>query len=110
MDGEVKMTLSDLDKLIRLESFLRDEPDSRQEIVVADLRTKSNEELREMIRQEMETLKELEAKEEIPVRRSRELGDRATALLFLHFFLHFHCITPATMRKNTRLCANVVSP
>ena len=49
VDGEVKMTLSDLDKLIRLESFLRDEPDSRQEIVVADLRTKSNEELREMI-------------------------------------------------------------
>ena len=26
VDGDVKMTLSDLDKLIRLESFLRDEP------------------------------------------------------------------------------------
>ena len=59
VDGDVKMTLSDLDKLIRLESFLRDEPDSRQEIVVADLRTKSNEELREMIREEVETLREL---------------------------------------------------
>ena len=60
VDGAVKMTLSDLDKLVRLESFLRDEPDSRQEIVVADLRNKSDEELREMMRQEMETLRELE--------------------------------------------------
>ena len=56
VDGDVKMTLSDLDKLIRLESFLRDEPDSRQEIVVADLKTKSNEELREMIREEVKLL------------------------------------------------------
>ncbi len=39
-DGQVKMALGDLDRLIRLESFLRDEPDSRQEIVVADLRNK----------------------------------------------------------------------
>ncbi len=54
------MTLSDLDKLIRLESFLRDEPDSRQEIVFPDLRDKSREELREMVRQEIEALKELE--------------------------------------------------
>ena len=57
VDGEVKMTLSDLDKLIRLESFLRDEPDSRQEIIIADLRNKSNEELREMIREETRLLK-----------------------------------------------------
>ncbi len=61
VDGDVKMTLSDLDRLIRLESFLRDEPDSRQEIVFPDLRDKSREELREMVRQEMETLKQLEA-------------------------------------------------
>ncbi len=54
------MTLSDLDKLIRLASFLRDEPDSRQEIVFPDLRDKSREELREMVRQEIEALKELE--------------------------------------------------
>ncbi len=60
-DGQVKMSLGDLDKLIRLESFLRDEPDSRQEIVFPDLRSKSREELREMIQQEMEVLKELGA-------------------------------------------------
>ena len=60
VDGEVKMTLSDLDKLIRLESFLRDEPDSRTEVVVADLRNKSAEELREMIREEVDLLGDLE--------------------------------------------------
>lgn len=62
-DGHVKMALGDLDKLIRLESFLRDEPDSRQEVVFGDLRNKSREELQEMVRQEMETLKELEVGE-----------------------------------------------
>lgn len=60
VDGHVKMTLADLDKLIRLEAFLRDEPDSRQEIVLPNLRNKSQEELREMIREEMQMLKELE--------------------------------------------------
>ena len=53
------MILGDLDKLIRLESFLRDEPDSRHEVVFADLRNKSDKELREMIREEMEVLNEL---------------------------------------------------
>ena len=64
VDGDVKMILGDLDKLIRLESFLRDEPDSRQEIVVADLRTKSNEELREMIQEELIVLKEIEMEDQ----------------------------------------------
>ena len=58
-DGHVKMALGDLDKLIRLESFLRDEPDSRQEIVVADLRNKSAEQLQEMIREELKLLKDI---------------------------------------------------
>ncbi len=58
-DGQVKMALGDLDRLIRLESFLRDEPDSRQEVVFGDLRNKSREELQEMIREEMEVLNEL---------------------------------------------------
>ncbi len=62
VDGTVRMNMGDLDRLIRLESFLRDEPDSRQEIVFPDLRDKSREELREMVRQEMETLKELEGR------------------------------------------------
>jgi hypothetical protein len=59
-EGNVKMTLADLDKLIRLEAFLSDEPDSRQEIVIGDLRGKSTEELREMMREEIQVLKELE--------------------------------------------------
>ncbi len=58
-DGHVKMTLGDLDRLIRLESFLRDEPDSRQEVVFPDLKDKSEAELREMMREEMEVLNEL---------------------------------------------------
>ncbi len=62
-DGQVKMSLGDLDKLIRLESFLRDEPDSGQEVVFGDLRNKSRAELQDMIREEMEVLKELETGE-----------------------------------------------
>jgi len=63
-EGKVKMTLGDLDKLIRLEAFLSDLPDSRQEIVFADLKNKSTEELRQMMRDEIESLKEIEASEE----------------------------------------------
>jgi hypothetical protein len=59
VEGEIKMTLSDLDKLIRLEAFLRDEPDSRQEVVFADLKDKSREELAEMVRSEVALLKEI---------------------------------------------------
>ena len=62
-DGQVKMNLGDLDRLIRLESFLRDEPDSRQELVFGDLRDKSAEELRQMMRDEMKLLKELQGPE-----------------------------------------------
>jgi len=69
-EGRIKMCLADLDRLIRLEAFLSDQPDSRAEIVFADLRNKSTEELREMVRQEMEMLKELEVKE-----RRAELQD-----------------------------------
>jgi hypothetical protein len=62
-EGNVKMTLADLDKLIRLEAFLSDEPDSRQELVFSDLKHKSREEIQEMIKRELEALQELEAKE-----------------------------------------------
>jgi hypothetical protein len=61
--GKVKMTLSDLDKLVRLEAFLADEPDSRQEILVGELSGKSREELREMMRKELEMLKQLDERE-----------------------------------------------
>ena len=55
-EGDMRMTLSDLDKLIRLESFLCDEPESRHELVLNDLKNKSDEELRVLVRREMETL------------------------------------------------------
>ena len=58
-EGQVKMTLSDLDKLIRLEAYLNDEPESRQEIIVHDLKDKSDEELRSIIKQEIALLREL---------------------------------------------------
>ncbi len=58
--GDVRMTLSDLDKLIRLESFLRDEPESRQEIILHDLRHKTDEELQILVNQEIELIKKLE--------------------------------------------------
>ena len=62
--GKVKMTLADLDKLIRLEAFLSDQPDARTEIVVSDLKNKSTEELRVMIKEEIEILKELDIQEQ----------------------------------------------
>jgi hypothetical protein len=60
-EGDLRMTLSDLDKLIRLEAFLSDEPESRHELVVNDLRDRSDEELREMVRRELDTLREIAA-------------------------------------------------
>ena len=59
-EGEIRMTLSDLDKLIRLEAFLSDEAESRHELVLSDLRGKSDTELREMVKQEIGFLDQLE--------------------------------------------------
>ena len=53
-DGRIKTTLADLDRLIRLESFLRKEPDSRPEIVMADLKDFSDKELLEMVGEDIE--------------------------------------------------------
>jgi hypothetical protein len=53
------MTLADLDKLIRLEAFLSDEPESRHELVLNDLSDKSDSALREMVKQEMEILRRI---------------------------------------------------
>jgi hypothetical protein len=58
-EGEIRMTLTDLDKLIRLEAFLCDEPESRHELVLNDLRDKSDNELREMVNQEIEVLRRI---------------------------------------------------
>ena len=59
-EGEVKMTLADLDKLIRLEAFLSEEPESRHELVLNDLRDKSDRELKEMVDRELQTLLRLQ--------------------------------------------------
>jgi hypothetical protein len=58
-EGEIKMTLGDLDKIIRLEAFLSNEPDSRQEVVVHDLANKTDGELRAIVSHEMAMINEL---------------------------------------------------
>ncbi|HEX5130909.1 MAG TPA: hypothetical protein VFX92_00330 [Candidatus Krumholzibacteria bacterium] len=52
-EGDIRMTLNDLDKLIRLEAFLSDEAESRHSVVLGGLHGKSDEELREIVRQEL---------------------------------------------------------
>jgi len=58
-EGKIKMNLSDLDKLVRLESFLDQGVDSRHEVIIESLKGKSFEELRGMLKTEIETLKQL---------------------------------------------------
>lgn len=53
------MALSDLDKLTRLEAFLCDEPESTHELVFSELRAMSDRELREMVRREVDVLREI---------------------------------------------------
>jgi hypothetical protein len=59
-EGDLRMTLSDLDKLVRLESFLNDEAESRHEVILNDLAKKSDHELHELLRQEMEAFRRLD--------------------------------------------------
>jgi hypothetical protein len=58
-EGDIRMTMSDLTKLIRLEAFLSDEPESRNELVLHELSAKSDSELREMVRRELDVLRSL---------------------------------------------------
>jgi len=58
-EGKVKVTIGDLDRLIRLERFLSDEPDSRTEHVFGDLAGKSKEELRLILAREIEEARKL---------------------------------------------------
>jgi len=60
-EGKVRMNLGDLDRLIRLESFLDQGVDSRHELVIETLKGKTYEELREIVRREIDTLKEIGA-------------------------------------------------
>lgn len=55
-EGKVRGTLSDLDKLVRLEAFLEGKAESRHEVVARDLRSKSLSELRVLLREEVESL------------------------------------------------------
>jgi hypothetical protein len=59
-EGDMRMTLSDLDKLIRLEAFLSYEPETRHEVLMNDLHDRSEAELREIVRHEIDVLRELE--------------------------------------------------
>jgi hypothetical protein len=58
-EGTVRATISDLDRLIRLEAFLEGKADSRQEIIARDLAGKSTDELRLMLRDEIAELADL---------------------------------------------------
>jgi len=55
-DGHVKPTLADLDRLVRLESFVEGEPDRRVELLDEDLRSRTTAELKEMLREEIREL------------------------------------------------------
>ncbi|GJM43878.1 MAG: hypothetical protein DHS20C21_07200 [Gemmatimonadota bacterium] len=69
-DGRIRPSLSDLDRLMRLEAFLEGEVESRHEIVARDLRDKSTAELREILRSELQDLEAIEA--EFSVERATE--------------------------------------
>ena len=58
-EGTVRASISDLDRLIRLEAFLEGKADSRQEIIARDLAGKSTDELRVMLRDEIAELADL---------------------------------------------------
>ena len=58
-EDKIKMTLADLDRLIRLESFLTEGVDSRTEVLIEGLETRPLIELRSMIKQEIRLLEEL---------------------------------------------------
>ncbi len=58
-EAKVKVTIGDLDRLIRLERFLSNEPDSRTEHVIGDLSGRTREELRAMLAQEIEMARKL---------------------------------------------------
>ena len=62
MAGKDLLSLADLDRMVRLESFLEGEPDSRQEVIQRDLAGKSVEELRAMLDAELRGLGAIDAR------------------------------------------------
>ena len=78
-EGKVKATMADLDRLIRLERFLANEPDSRTEHVVGDLSGRTREELETMLAEELCLLGKLGLRSKVrrgdsPKRIARENG------------------------------------
>jgi len=59
-EGDVKMSMSDLDRLLRLETFLRDGAGERRPFLDEDFAEKSDEDLLGMVREELEMLRMLE--------------------------------------------------
>jgi hypothetical protein len=62
-EGKIRATMSDLDRLIRLERFLEGEVESRHELVARELAGKSIDELRLMLQRELKELTELTGEE-----------------------------------------------
>ena len=62
-EGQLKMTLSDLDRLVRLEAYLNDEPESRKEIILDDLRQKTDDELNSILSEEIALIEEIKTVE-----------------------------------------------
>jgi hypothetical protein len=58
-EGRIRITLADLDRLLRLEEFMAGRADSRQEVIAKELEGKTTAELREMLRKEVEELEAL---------------------------------------------------
>jgi hypothetical protein len=58
-EGKVRATISDLDRLIRLEAFLEGRADSRQEVIARDLAGKTTGELKILLREELRVLADL---------------------------------------------------
>ena len=58
-EGRVKVTIGDLDKLLRLEEFMAGRADSRQEVIAGELEGKSLDELKAMLRDEVASLGDL---------------------------------------------------
>lgn len=73
-DGQVKMSVGDLDKLIRLESFLRNEPELKHQVVIEDLRSKTDEELRLMINEEVQRIRDLTSPNAVSIPALKDTG------------------------------------
>jgi transposase len=63
-DAQIARKMASRNRLVRLESFLREEPESRQEVIIHDLKNKSDQELRDILKQEIALLRDLSCSED----------------------------------------------